>query len=99
MKFKAWSIFPLAILMVACNKFNDLEEPTPLPTEEEYMTEIVNPDYVNIDWDSVNLIRCESDKGKFEFSSSPVTDNLRPGNILTIDADTAVYRRKMSIFY
>ncbi len=85
----------LCMGLVSCEFFDDTDEIAPglepLPSEQEYSSEIVNPDYVNINWDSIDLIKCDPDNGAFEFSSTSVTEKLRPGNVLTIDADTTGY--------
>lgn len=39
----------LIILFIACSEEDNLPDNMSLPSEEEYETELVNPDYVNID--------------------------------------------------
>lgn len=79
--------FLLVILASACSSDDDLGSNIP----KEYKESVVNPDYVNIDWDKTRLISADPDKGVFTFSNNEITNKLRTGNVLTIDADTTGY--------
>lgn len=82
----------LVILFIACSKEEEKEfENIQLPSEEEYETELISPDYINIDPQTTQIVKCDPDKGKYTFSLNANTKNLRPGNVLTIDADTIGY--------
>lgn len=61
------------------------------PTKEEYESEVVNPNYVPIDWEITRLLECKPDEGVYSFRSSASTASLRAGSVLTIDADTTGY--------
>ena len=78
----------LIILFIACSEEDNLPDNMSLPSEEEYETELVNPDYVNIDQETTRLVECDPDKGRYTFTSNMSTEKIRPGNILTVDADT-----------
>lgn len=81
----------LIILFIACSEEDNLPDNMSLPSEEEYETELVNPDYVNIDQETTRLVECDPDKGRYTFTSNMSTEKIRPGNILTVDADTIGY--------
>ena len=84
---KCLYLFFLVILASACSSDDDLGSKIP----KEYKESVVNPDYVNIDWDKTKLISADPDKGVFTLSNNEVTSKLRIGNVLTIDADTTGY--------
>lgn len=65
------------------------EEPEVPP--EKYEDDVVNPDYVPIDWEKTKLHEIDEENGRYSFDASSETENLKPGSILTIDADTASY--------
>lgn len=52
----------LIILFIACSEEDNLPDNMSLPSEEEYETELVNPDYVNIDQETTRLVECDPDK-------------------------------------
>lgn len=80
------------LLFMACSKEGEeVPESIPLPSEEEYETELINPDYMGINQETTRIINCDPDKGRYTFSSNADTQKLRPGNVLTIDADTIGY--------
>lgn len=81
----------LIILFIACSEEDNLPDNMSLPSEEEYETELVNPDYVNIDQETTRLVECDPDKGRYTFTSNMSTEKIRPGSILTVDADTIGY--------
>lgn len=78
-------------MFIACSEEDNLPDNMSLPSEEEYETELVNPDYVNIDQETTRLVECDPDKGRYTFTSNMSTEKIRPGNILTVDADTIGY--------
>lgn len=85
-------LLPLLLLLLyfaSCSKKED--ESNSLPTKEEYESEVVNPDYVPIDWEITRLLECKPDEGVYSFRSSASTASLRAGSVLTIDADTTGY--------
>lgn len=85
-------LLPLLLLLLyfaSCSKKED--ESNSLPTKEEYESEVVNPDYVPIDWEITRLLECKPDEGVYSFRSSASIASLRAGSVLTIDADTTGY--------
>ena len=68
---------------------SEKEEPEVPP--EKYEDDVVNPDYVPIDWEKTKLHEIDEENGRYSFDASSETENLKPGSILTIDADTASY--------
>lgn len=77
----------LIFVMSACSSNEDVVNDIPT----DYKENVVNPDYVNIDWDKTKLIKANPAKGEFTFSNNSVTNQLHEGNVLTIDADTTGY--------
>lgn len=64
----------LIILFIACSEEDNLPDNMSLPSEEEYETELVNPDYVNIDQETTRLVECDPDKGRYTFTSNMSTE-------------------------
>lgn len=67
------------------------EKEEPEVPSEKYENDVVNPDYVPIDWGKTKLHEVDQENGRYSFGASSETENLKPGSILTIDADTANY--------
>ena len=68
---------------------SEKEEPEVPP--EKYENDVVNPDYVPIDWKKTKLHEVDEENGRYSFDASSETKNLKPGSILTINADTVSY--------
>lgn len=84
-------LLPLLLLLLYFASCSKEDESNSLPTKEEYESEVVNPDYVPIDWEITRLLECKPDEGVYSFRSSASTASLRAGSVLTIDADTTGY--------
>lgn len=84
-------LLPLLLLLLYFASCSKEDESNSLPTKEEYESEVVNPDYVPIDWEITRLLECKPDEGVYSFRSSTSTASLRAGSVLTIDADTTGY--------
>ncbi|WP_165155611.1 DUF1566 domain-containing protein [Parabacteroides sp. ZJ-118] len=67
------------------------EKEEPEVPSEKYENDVVNPDYVHIDWEKTKLYEVDQENGRYSFEASSETKNLKPGSILIIDADTASY--------
>lgn len=84
-------LLPLLLLLLYFASCSKEDESNSLPTKEEYESEVINPDYVPIDWEITRLLECKPDEGVYSFRSSASTASLRAGSVLTIDADTTGY--------
>lgn len=89
-----------ALLLSACSSTKDEipevpevpDVPAVTPTETpDYESSVVNPDYVNIDWETTKLQSAAPELGYYSFSKNDVTENLHIGNVLTIDMDSTAY--------
>lgn len=98
MKKKMYFVLMALLLSFTFNACSSDESAEVLPEKEEpevpsekYENDVVNPDYVPIDWGKTKLHEVDQENGRYSFGASSETENLKPGSILTIDADTANY--------
>lgn len=59
----------------------------------ENNSEIINPNYVMIDWDNATLLSANDSIGDYRIQFNGEMPELRPGSIITIDQDTVVHHR------
>ena len=64
---------------------------TDMDTVYVYRSEIVNPDYVPIDWNEASLLSSNDTLGNYQIQFNGEMPELQPGSIITIDQDTVVH--------
>ena len=64
---------------------------TDLDTVYVYRSEIVNSNYVPIDWDNATLLSSNDSLGNYQIQFNGEIPELQPGSIITIDQDTVVH--------
>lgn len=63
---------------------------TDLDTVYVYRSDIVNPNYVPIDWDDATLVASDDSLGNYQIQFEGEVPDVQPGSIITIDQDTVV---------
>ena len=59
--------------------------------DNESNSEIINPNYVSIDWDNAILLSASDSIGDYQIKFDGEIPELQPGSIITIDQDTVVH--------
>ena len=59
--------------------------------DNENNSEIINPNYVSIEWDNATLLSANDSVGDYQIKFDGEIPELQPGSIITIDQDTVVH--------
>ena len=64
---------------------------TDMDTVFIYRSDVVNPNYVPIDWNEASLLSSNDSLGNYQIQFNGEIPELQPGSIITIDQDTVVH--------
>lgn len=58
---------------------------TPSPEE---LQEIISPQYVSVDWNTADVLMCDTLNGKYVMTKTAETSQIAPGSVVVLDMDT-----------
>lgn len=58
---------------------------TPSPEE---LQEIISPQYVSVDWNTADVLMCDTITGKYVMTKTAETSQIAPGSVVVLDMDT-----------
>lgn len=56
--------------------------------EDEELQDIINPQYVPVDWTTAKLLMCDTLAGKYVMTKTVETSQIKQGSVLVVDMDT-----------
>ena len=84
------SMFAAIMFITSCNPNNQDDETNTDGDESVEEEEIVNPDYLSIDWENATVLSSNDSIGEYQITFSGDMPDIIPGSVLTIDQDTIV---------
>lgn len=84
------SMFAAIMFITSCNPNNQGDGTNTDGDESVEEEQIVNPDYVSIDWENATLLYSNDSIGEYQIGFTGEIPDVKPGSVLTIDMDTIV---------
>ncbi len=91
-KLKLCLVNLLAVMFLAfavsCDDEKSKSGDSPDTPSQEELQEMISPMYVSVDWNTADVLMCDTLNGKYVLTKTDETSKIAPGSVVVLDMDT-----------